>query len=353
MLRFLLLCLLPLTLPAQTGVQLPAPTVDERVELVTIAFRLGKNNREYRTQQLPVYNERVDAHFGPYREHPLVQFINRELNKSIYYDAVIAVAYTLSPPPALEPLHPYTEVLPEDRWTAERAATFARLLRDFYRDTDAAAFFAANRELYARTLERFGVVTAAIDLAWYTHMFGPDSPADFRIVVGMGIGPNNYASQLPDARGKLINYAALGTPYRLDSLGLPVYDAATWFPVLLHEFNHSFVNPAMEAHAETLYPATKRAYRRVRKQMRRQSYAGVRTYLNEAVVRALVMKYLADHDYPPEMIARTLAIQEKKGFVHTAALARRFDRYDADRARYPDLASFVPEIAAFFREAGR
>jgi hypothetical protein len=110
-----------------------APHVDKRVELLSIVFRLAGNG-EYNMNQLPAYSADIDRFFAPFKEHPAVQMARRLAQKDdgVGFDAVMAMAISLSPPPALRPLVRFTATTPDKRWgrsqCAEVSAPIARLL---------------------------------------------------------------------------------------------------------------------------------------------------------------------------------------------------------------------------------
>src|SRR5579862_1112995 len=129
--------------PAAPGPAI-APRVDERLELLSIVFRLAGNG-EYNMNRLPGYTEDIDRHFAPYKEHPAVAAARRlAASNKIGYDAVMSMAISLSAPPELKPLVPFTADVPDRRWGVETTETFLPLLRDFYRDSKFAAFSEAH-----------------------------------------------------------------------------------------------------------------------------------------------------------------------------------------------------------------
>src|SRR4051812_30984575 len=95
------------------------PTVDKRVELLSIVFRLA-GNQEYNSDFFKKYVGDINNHFAPYSKHPLILFA-RELaqEKSIGFDAVMAMAIHLQQPPLLEPIVSFHDRLPEQRWTIQ------------------------------------------------------------------------------------------------------------------------------------------------------------------------------------------------------------------------------------------
>ena len=80
--------------------------VDERVELLSIVFRLAGNG-EYRMDRLPGYSGDIDRYFAPYKSHPVVQMAQALAKENgVGFDAVMAMAIYVSPPPDLKPWHP-------------------------------------------------------------------------------------------------------------------------------------------------------------------------------------------------------------------------------------------------------
>ena len=58
---------------AQEQVLLEKPTVDRRVELLSIVFRLAEK-QEYSNNRFKVYTDRIDQYFEKHKNHELIQF---------------------------------------------------------------------------------------------------------------------------------------------------------------------------------------------------------------------------------------------------------------------------------------
>ncbi len=114
---------------AQPTAATPQPRVDERVELLSIVFRLA-DNFEYNMNTLPAYSSDIDRYFAPYKNHPAVQMAHMlEGKNGVGFDAVMVMAISLSPPPELKALVAFTPEIPDKRWGAD-AEKFLPLLRD-------------------------------------------------------------------------------------------------------------------------------------------------------------------------------------------------------------------------------
>lgn len=61
---------------SQKNFYLTPPKVDERVELLSIVFRLADCN-EYSSKRFKLYTDKIDTHFSAYKNHELIQFIQQ------------------------------------------------------------------------------------------------------------------------------------------------------------------------------------------------------------------------------------------------------------------------------------
>ena len=119
-------------------------------------------------------------------------------------------------------------------------------------------------------------------------------------------------------------------------------DASAIRTLLLHEWGHSFLTPAIESSRELagryayLYPA-------VRTAMQKQNYGNWSATLDEHVLRAVTARIvrLSDGEETAELM---LQREEGRGFRYIRPLYNRLAVYEQDRERYPTFAEFVPEL---------
>jgi hypothetical protein len=65
------------------------------------------------------YTTDIDSYFGGFKAHPTVLLAKKlAAENGVGFDAVMAMAVYLSPPPSLRPLVPFTATIPESRWGA-------------------------------------------------------------------------------------------------------------------------------------------------------------------------------------------------------------------------------------------
>lgn len=347
------LLFLLLFIPILTNAQPQTPIlvnggVDERVELLSIVFRLA-NCYEYSSTAFKSYVDDINQHFEPYKNHPVVELAKRlREERGVSYDAVMKMAVHLSPPPQLTPAVTFTDSTPEYRWGKENALKFAELLQQFYADADCKSFFEKHQSLYEASAERLGELCQKVDVEWYERFYGQQPDGRFVVVAALGNGGGNYGPSAAFANGKKDIYAILGT-WNIDSTATPVYPPQNYLSTLVHEFNHSFVNPIVDKHRDELAKPSSLVFPEVADILRQQAYGNAQTMLYEALVRAGVLKYMADHGTDSFDLHIGAAREEIKGFLQMGELVATLQAYDSNRTTYPTFDSYMPEIVRFYQ----
>ena len=334
---------------AQEGMVKP-PRVDERVELLSIVFRLA-GAYEYNDTIYNAYTDQIKTHYEPFKDHPVIEFARqvREYN-GIGYDAVMFMAISLDE--NLDPLVPFSDKIPEARWGRENALEFARLLKDFYRETNSAEFFRQLKETCQLASERFAPVYEKLDIAWYPAFYGQAPEEQFIIINSLGNGGNNYGPQIKLSDGQRKVYAIMGTG-KTDPAGDPVYTIENYFPTLVHEFNHSFINHLIDKNRELFAQSGEKIFEIVGTLMQQQAYGAWHMVFKESLVRAAVIRYMKDHDFTPAEVANETMNQLARGFYWIEDLVEELDRYAQQRAAYPTLESYMPQMAKAFEHYAR
>ncbi|MFD1552972.1 DUF4932 domain-containing protein [Putridiphycobacter roseus] len=327
---------------------LKAPKVDIRVELLSIVFRLA-GSHEYSQNLFPKYVESIENHFEEFKSHDLIEYVKDELlEDGIGFSAVMSMAIHITDPPNLAPLlNPFPYKSLEEPWEKESAIKFIKLLNEFYIETDCETFFNKNKALYTTASNRFKKVYQNLDVAWYQNFYGAKPKGAFSIINGLGNGGANYGPKIFSQNGNEVIYAIMGT-WSVDSLSMPTYEIEEYFPTLLHEFNHSFVNHLVEKYHAELQESGTIIFEKVKDEMNKQAYGNWKTMYDEALVRASVIKYMKDHNYDKATIKNELNEQLSSSFLWTDELVKELERYDNNRDKYPSLESFMPEIVKFF-----
>lgn len=164
----------------------------------------------------------------------------------------------------------------------------------------------------------------------------------------MGNGGGNYGVGIKSPNGHKEVYAIMGT-WSMDSVGMAQFPLQSYFPTLLHEFNHSFVNYLLEKDTAIFKDSGEKLFEVVKDKMNRQAYGSWQTMLNEALVRTAVIKYQKDHNFSAEEISKETNEQLDRGFLWIEKLVDELENFDRRRDRYPTLESYMPVIADAYR----
>jgi hypothetical protein len=309
---------------------LEVPKVDNRVELLSIVFRLA-DSQEYNSEIFGLYTEKIKKHFEPYKNHELIKFVKRLiLTNDIGFDAVSSMAVSLDE--SLNPIIDFSDKIPDNRWGKENADKFVKLLKEFYNDANCKAFFEENKILYREAERRF--------LPIYNQI-------DYKIVLGLGNGGQNYGPHVQLANNKREVYAIVGA-WQIDNLGMVIFHDEEFFRTLIHEFSHSFVNHLIDNNIKQLEESGQKLFEPVQGIMRNQNYGHWTTMMYETLVRVSVIKYMKDHNYFSKEVNKEINRQLSLGYLWIKDLLNELEKYDGERTKYPTLESYMPKIIDAF-----
>lgn len=212
--------------------------VDKRVELLSIACRLA-DYEEYSNPKNQLYVADISAHFEPYKNHPLIEYL-RQLKKEngIGYDAIAFMAVSIGQPPAFDPIIPFSEKpIPIPGCPPKARPNGVALLQQFYDDAHCAEFFDTQKqryEFYERQIAK--IYLHNVDLAWMERWFGTCENARYNIIVAPGNGTHCYGPKYTDTRGVTDYYAITGlfTDKELDSAAFSI-DTPYLIPLIVHD----------------------------------------------------------------------------------------------------------------------
>ncbi|MDZ7620050.1 MAG: DUF4932 domain-containing protein [Patescibacteria group bacterium] len=352
-------CVLPVAIglvitSAALAADAPQPAVrvavDPRIELFSIIFRLA-GNHEYCQGRVDSYTKAIDAHFGRFKDHPVVAMARQlRTDHGVSFDAPMSLAVLLKDAETLEPLTPlvpWPKSL-DRRWTVESVGAFLSAARQFIRDASFFEFFEKHRPEYAIAESRLReVLDKEGHLEWFGEFFGERPGARFTVVLGMLNGGCCYGGRARAGEDVEDLYCILGV-WLTDAEGMPRFDGSV-VPLVVHEFCHSFANPFIDRHARELDEAGNRLFTDAASAMRSQAYASGRTVLYESLVRACVVRHV--RKYRGEKAAeKELREQKARKFTCVEALANALGEYERQRDRYPTLESFAPRLVNVFAE---
>ena len=327
----------------------PHPQVDERIELLSIVFRLA-GNPEYNMITLPAYSGDIDRYFAPYKEHAAVRMAQSLVRKKgVSFDAVMSMAISLSQPGELKPLVVFTAAIPEKRWGVEGAEKFLPLLRDFYRDSKFAEFYAAHEAMYRMAETRFATTLGAVDFGWYSRFYGKEPDLTYHLMLGMNNGGGNYGPRLVHDDGALELFSIIGC-WTHDDAGNPTYPPDQgYLSTIIHEFNHSFVNPAVDEHWKA-FSGAEPIFAVVASKMKLMAYDNAKTMVDESLVRAAVIVYFQDSGEDSRKNLRRIREEQRNGFFWMDTLVDKLKQYETQRTQYAKFSSYMPQIGVFYRD---
>jgi hypothetical protein len=324
-------------------------SVDPRVELMSIIFRLAGNN-EYKMCKIPAYDKDLETYFKPYKDHPAVKFA-AELKKKrgVSFDAPMSMAVHLADANTLSPLVPF-EPHPadlDDRWQPKETEKFLEKARQFAKDTNFAGFLDEHKALYDDTAKALkDTIRQNAHFEWFDEFFGPRADVNFHVILGMTNGPCSYgASIVLDGRQHM--YSVLGV-WMCDPSGKPTFDEET-VSTLFHELCHSYTNPIVNKFESELEPAGKELYSEVEQVMKKMAYGTWQTMMREYIVRVCVIQYHRQYQTPPG-VKRLLRNEVGRGFIDMRELDEVVSKYESQRDKYPTFESFFPRVVDFFNE---
>jgi len=325
----------------------PLPKVDKRAELLSIVFRLA-GNFEYNDDIYRSYVSDIHSHFDKYKDHPLINFATEMRDKNgVSFDAVMCMAIYLEQPPSLNPVVPFSSTAPEGRWGQDNANKFVGLLKQFYSDAKCEEFFTEHEGLYKTAQERFMPVYDALDISWFNQYYGMQPEGSQNIIIGLGLGGGNYGPKLKYTDGKEDTYAIMGTWF-IDSTQNPVYSVDNCLPTLIHEFNHSYVNQLTTKYEKDFERSGAKLFDLVKVGMGNQHYTSWQTMMNEALVRASVIRYIMQHSPGRDAARNQLITEFGNGFFWMKDLVESLGVYEKNRNKYPTLDSYMPVIIDFY-----
>lgn len=343
----LLLFLLNVSVSAFTQQRIHSK-VDKRIETLSIVARLA-GYEEYNDDYAKKYVADIQQYFDPYKADTLFRFMRFvRAQDSISFDAVSSMAVCLQ---LNNGSFSFIDSWKADlgRWDQAHAIRFVSLLNAFYTKSKFDDFFKNEQPYYDQITARYDNVMPDLNQSWYFKYFGTKRLRHFNIIIGCGNGGQNYGAETNSKEGGQQIYAIQGS-WKFDTLGNPVFPADKYFPIIVHEFNHTFINPILEKfeHNDTLKRSAASLFNSVKSFMVADNYAMWQIMVNESLVRASVVRYLIDNHANGGVIDAEMTEQEDEGFFWIRPLVALLGKYEKHRDLYPAFEAFYPKIIHFF-----
>lgn len=337
------LLLLALAAPLQAAPPLQV-AVDPRTELLT-TVQLLSNDVALTPYQSP-YLYALYRYFFPFRQHRAVQLLHSLMSQRPWPDLYHYLVLCLSNPPELAWQLPPAGTAEENLLGGQVMEDWVVALRDFADQSQFERFFAQQKPFYYHLVEQVDKKLKGEDLLGPLEEYYGMELREYHLVLSPLLHQGGFGPRLPLGEGEFLGYSIVGPDGMAGNQ--PTYSLHHLRELVWHEFGHSFVNPLTAGHRDQLR-ATLHRFVPLAARMEKTGYPTWESCVNEHLIRAitarLMLRVLGEE-------AGRQAVQEEvnRGFVYVPALCRRLAEYETQRAAYPNLAAFLPQLLAVFEE---
>lgn len=325
--------------------------VDPRLELLAAAQAWTTWTRPgfpgVQDSARPAYAADLAAWVEPWKDEEAVTLLDQLQKGGFSYDA--PPNFVLSTEGGLTfriPAQGFSKYLVNRAGGLARLESLARVLALLAVRSNFIGFFNGRRAYYEALV---GYATRGLDApalaGWLKSFYGDPGDTVFHFVLAPALMPaGGYAATVDrteDGRPlrhvyQVIRQAEKTTGAALASLSL-------------HEFGHSFVNPAIgDQIPADLRPGLEALFFPVWGQMRAQAYGTLETFLDELVLRAATLRGRVQLGLLPEAnLDKALRAEESWGFTSIRAIYEALEVYEAHRDRWPRFQDFGPDLLAW------
>ncbi|MHC4850186.1 MAG: DUF4932 domain-containing protein, partial [Planctomycetota bacterium] len=183
-------------------------TVDPRVELMSIIFRLAGSPEYNHLSSRSPYSRDVEAHFRNTRHTVFAMAKRLRKERGIAFDAAMSLAVHCNE--KLEYAYDGRVERLDHRWRMDEVREFLALVRHFGQASKFDEFFAKHKPLYdAAVASHRAAAEQNAHIEWFDEFFGKKPEAEYVVILGMLNGPMNYGVGVR-ANGKEILTPVLG-----------------------------------------------------------------------------------------------------------------------------------------------
>ncbi|MBL0355902.1 MAG: DUF4932 domain-containing protein [Chitinophagaceae bacterium] len=347
-----------ITLYAQPVANPLLPKVDNRIELLSIVFKLAIAD-DFNDTKNPRYTNSIRNHFTKYSAHLLIEYV-RSLIDSFQKDSIDigsweipSLALHLSQPHGLEPLVSFSDSITSDGWDNRTLLNlkFVTLLKQFYTDARCEAFFKSQEAYYALVNQAYEKQSKKLNGDWIKNFFSVATTENYYGILNLqGLGNGDYIRV--NFKNNHRNTHTIFECAAFDENGVPSNFSNPIFERnILHEYIHAFTNQvidnnlaALQKPAETILASPK-----VFKLMKNTFYGNWQYLLYESLVRACTIKYMMSNEKDNTTATKEIIKQEELGFFWIKGLVEKLSIYENNRKKYKNLEAFMPEVIKYFR----
>lgn len=302
------------------------------------------------------YFQDLQNFIADYKEHEAVKIAQQLTNRGFTFDAPLGFLITLGPLPELEPKADFSDYL---TGRAEPNNFISRLLGsdgqkilenfrlaliDLAEKSDFAGFFNQYRDdfkIYLR--DAMAGFDAGRKINWLSEFTGRNSDNHYYTILtpamfpGGGYGPS---VKLPDGSYQFYQIIREKGSSQTD----PEFPTGIEFNRLtLHEWGHSFIDPAVEAHSDYILEHLTDHFYQVEDSMKSQAYGSPMIFFREQVLRG-VTTVASGELYGEKHYRIELEHHLSRDFHLTEITVEMIENYLARKEEYDRFEEFVPEI---------
>jgi hypothetical protein len=331
----------------QTTPALPPPAlveVDSRIELISVVQLLSGY---FLVSGLDLaYKREAQAYFAPFKSHPAVQKFKEMSKGDFSFSRVPDSLMRFTRPPALEARGVIPKTIEDSAKDQAELAAFIPLLRDFVQTSNFSRFYDQHQPLYAELSQAAlpSVSKVLSNLERYTG----SKIHDAKVVLGPLLHDGGFAASYETPGGESEAFAFIGPTSTVN--GLPSFgDQARMDDLVGHEFAHVIINPITEKNRAEV-DRYEYQFAAIAPAMKKRGYGGKwDVVVSEHVIRAITAR-LALQNRGQEAQQKVIDQELKWGFAFVPALTERLEYYERNRARYPTISDFYPELLKAFAQ---
>jgi hypothetical protein len=320
--------------------------VDERMELMNVVQYLSG---------YPIlapgdfsYQKEVEEYFAPYKNHNAVKLYANIYERYFHFDAPSVYLYHFSFPD-FKRIAQFSEDDARDykfNIYADSLSMLMREMNDFYNTSQFHRFYTSHRKFYDSLIHTATDKLKGADtiIGLMERHYGKKNK-DYTIVLAPLEHDGGYGPLVSAKDGNHV-YAIIG-PME-DSKGTPVFNVdALLSEYVLHEFSHSFCNPAILKYMPQLASDTC-LLKPIKKSLREQGYGSWQACVIEHFVRAneILLNEMVFGKDKAEAIRKTMVEDDK--WIYLDGLIPLMRQYAANRKKYKTIDDIAPEVVTYF-----
>lgn len=307
------------------------------------------------------YFQELQDFFENYQDHQAVKIAQKLTDRGFTYDAPLGFIVTLGPLPELEPKTEFSDYL-RDRAEPNNFITkllgsggeeiledFRLALIDLAAESDFASFFNQHRADFQVFLkEAMAGFDAGRKIDWLSEFTGIDTENEYFTILapamfpGGGYGPS---VELPDGSYQFYQIVRARGKSQIE----PEFPTGINFSQLtLHEWGHSFIDPAVAAHSDYIHENLTAHFYQVESSMKSQAYGLPLTFFREQVLRG-VTTVAARELYGEEYYQEELEHHTGRDFHLTEITVEMIEKYLTRREDYNTFEEYLPEILEVYK----